>query len=96
MQWSGAKAEVVLKAKRLIDHAFAEKFDLCAISDKLFVNRSYLCRVFKKETGMTLLEYCNKKRCEYVKGLSTQSELPFRLSPSITQPQSRSSRWMRP
>ncbi len=75
MQWSGAKAEVVLKAKRLIDHAFAEKFDLCAISDQLFVNRSYLCRVFKKETGMTLLEYCNKKRCEYAKSLLTQSEL---------------------
>ena len=75
MHWPGAKAEVVLKAKNLIDNTFSRKFDLGELSEKLFVNRCYLCRVFKKETGMTLLEYCNKDRCEYAKSLLTQSEL---------------------
>lgn len=47
----------------------AEKFSLQAIADALFVNGSYLLRVFKAHNGHTLLWYHNHVRCEKAKAL---------------------------
>ena len=46
-----------------------EKFSLQDIADALFVNGSYLLRVFKVNTGHTLLWYHNHIRCEKAKAL---------------------------
>ena len=46
-----------------------EKFSLHAVADALFVNGSYLLRVFKANTGHTLLWYHNHIRCENAKAL---------------------------
>ena len=46
-----------------IESHYKEKFSLEAISAALFVNGSYLLRVFKKHTGFTLLAYHNHIRC---------------------------------
>ena len=48
---------------------YKEKFSLQAISGELFVNGSYLLRVFKKHTGYTPLAYHNHIRCEQAKML---------------------------
>ncbi len=46
-----------------------EKFSLQKIADDLYVNGSYLLRVFRKHTGYTLLAYHNRVRCERAKEL---------------------------
>lgn len=61
-------------AKAYIDAHSAEKFSLQALSDSLFVNGSYLLRVFKARTGHTLLWYHNHVRCEKAKALLLDSD----------------------
>ena len=52
-----------------IDSHYKDKFSLQAIAGELFVNGSYLLRVFKKHTGFTPLAYHNHVRCERAKEL---------------------------
>lgn len=61
-------------AQAYIDAHSAEKFSLQALSDALFVNGSYLLRVFKAHTGHTLLWYHNHVRCENAKVLLLDGE----------------------
>ena len=56
-------------AKAYVEAHSEEKFALQAIADALFVNGSYLLRVFKANTGHTLLWYHNHIRCERAKEL---------------------------
>ena len=56
-------------AREYIESHSAEKFALQAVADALFVNGSYLLRVFKANTGHTLLWYHNHIRCERAKDL---------------------------
>lgn len=53
-----------------------QKFSLNEIAGALYVNGNYLARVFKKETGRTLLWYHNAVRCEKAKRLLSESDLP--------------------
>lgn len=71
---SGNKSEFTFKVREIMRETFPRKFDLSSISKRLFVNKSYLCRVFKKETGMTLLQYYNEIRCEHAKRLLAHSK----------------------
>lgn len=41
-----------------------KKFSLSEIAGELYINGNYLARLFKKETGHTLLWYHNAVRCE--------------------------------
>lgn len=52
-----------------------EKFSLQAMADALYVNKSYLLRLFKAHTGSTLLSFHNQTRCEQAKRLLRESEL---------------------
>ena len=56
-------------AKAYVEAHSEEKFALQAVADALFVNSSYLLRVFKANTGHTLLWYHNHVRCERAKAL---------------------------
>ena len=56
-------------ASRYIESHFREKFSLRKMAGELFVNGSYLLRVFKKHTGYTPLAYHNHIRCEKAKEL---------------------------
>ena len=56
-------------AREYVQAHSEEKFSLQAIADALFVNGSYLLRVFKANTGHTLLWYHNHTRCENAKRL---------------------------
>ena len=64
-------------AKAYIESHSAEKFSLRAISEALFVNGSYLLRLFKANTGHTLLEYHNTVRCERAKQLLMNEAIPI-------------------
>lgn len=52
-----------------------QKFSLSGIAGALFVNANYLARVFKRETGRTLLWYHNAVRCEKAKKLLDETNL---------------------
>ena len=52
-----------------------QKFSLSGIAGALFVNGNYLARVFRRETGRTLLWYHNAVRCERAKQLLSETEL---------------------
>ena len=52
-----------------------QKFSLAGIAAALFVNGNYLARVFKRETGRTLLWYHNAVRCEKAKQLLAETDL---------------------
>ena len=52
-----------------------EKFSLQEIASALYINGSYLLRVYKAHTGHTLLWYHSHLRCEKAKELLTESDL---------------------
>lgn len=52
-----------------------QKFSLSGIASALYVNGNYLARVFKRETGRTLLWYHNAIRCEKAKQLLDETDL---------------------
>ena len=55
---------LVKSAMRYIESHSAEKFSLKVLSEALFINGSYLLRLFKSRTGQTLLGYHNRVRCD--------------------------------
>lgn len=72
---SGAACALAESAKRYIEEHFTEKFSLTELSGALFVNGSYLTRVFRRFNDCTPLEYHNRIRCEAAKKLLTKQEL---------------------
>ena len=63
-----------IAAQRYIEAHSAEKFSLQEMAGALFVNGSYLLRVYKQNTGMTPLCYHHQLRCEKAKQLLTQTD----------------------
>lgn len=79
MDWDGAKSELTNRAKKWIEEHYTEKFSLDSVSGALYVNGSYLLRVFKETTGHTLLWHHHYVRCEEAKKLLTRQELSISL-----------------
>ena len=57
-------SKYIVKAKEFITNHIHEKISIELISDFLGLNKSYLCELFKKETGMTILKYIHSKKVE--------------------------------
>lgn len=74
-EWEGRKKELAKSAQRLIDERYDRKFSLEGIAGELYVNGSYLARVFKSCTGQTLLDYHNTVRCHAAQDLLMCPEL---------------------
>ncbi len=56
-----------------IESHYREKFSLQAMAGSLFLNESYLVRIFRKHTGYTPLAYHNHLRCERARELLEHS-----------------------
>jgi len=69
-----AGKRLALQAAYYIREHSEQKFSLQEISGALFVNSNYLARVFKRETGRTLLWYHNAVRCEKAKRMLMESK----------------------
>ncbi|MDQ0256717.1 YesN/AraC family two-component response regulator [Evansella vedderi] len=69
------KASAVDKVKDYIDMYFSENISIEEIARKLYVHPSHLMRAFKKEHGITISHYRNKKRIKEAKDLLTQTKL---------------------
>ena len=66
---------LVKAARDYIEAHSAEKFSLKALSEALFINGSYLLRLFSSRTGQTLLGYHNRVRCDKAQALLRDTEL---------------------
>ena len=60
--------------KEYIETHFREKYSLQTMAGGLYVNGSYLLRVFKKHTGTTPLAYHNQVRCRQAGELLIHSD----------------------
>lgn len=67
----GRSVQVRQLLRYLNDH-ITEDMTLDALSRKFYLTPSYLCRIFKKETGTTIHKYITAKRITLAKDLLTQ------------------------
>lgn len=66
-------AKLVGKAKQYIDDHYANaEMDLAEIAGSVFVNPSYLSRIFKNELGYSVVEYLTRRRMAKAKELIEQ------------------------
>lgn len=73
--WLGSKVELAERAEQYMKKRYREKFSLKEVADELFVNESYLLRIFKEMKGCTMLECHNRIRCEAAKDLLSRNDL---------------------
>ena len=45
-----------------IENHYNEKISLDFLSDMFFIDKFHLCHTFRKETGMTIIDFINQKR----------------------------------
>lgn len=70
-----AGKRLALQAAYYIREHSEQKFSLSEIAGALYVNSNYLARVFKHETGHTLLWYHNAVRCENARKMLQETKL---------------------
>ena len=54
--------ELVLKILDYIDNNLYKRISMDELSKVFFFNKDYIMRTFKRELGMTIIDYINKKR----------------------------------
>jgi AraC-like DNA-binding protein len=64
---------VVQIVMEYIDHHYSEPLSLDKISQQFFLSKFYLMRKFKKHTGLTIMDYCRKKRLMRARELLLQN-----------------------
>ena len=69
------KKGVVDQVKRYIDEHYAESWRLQDLADHVAMSRSYLAKLFKEETGMTIWNYCMKVRMSRARDLLLTTSL---------------------
>ena len=69
------------KSIKYIHDNFKQKLPLQLVSSNVFLNPQYFSRIFKKEVGVTYIDYVNKLKIEYAcKLLETTSYPAYRIS----------------
>ncbi|SMC70541.1 response regulator transcription factor [Sporomusa malonica] len=69
------------KSIKYIHDNFKQKLPLQLVSSNVFVNPQYFSRIFKKEVGVTYIDYVNKLKIEYAcKLLETTNYPAYRIS----------------
>lgn len=54
--------ELILKILKYIEDNIHRKITIDEIAKKFYFNKDYIMRLFKKELGLTILDYINRKR----------------------------------
>ena len=68
-------SDVVFKVTNYIKKNCAEKLSLDALAKEVFLSKSYLSNIFKKETGLSLTGYITKVRVEKSKKLLLEDNI---------------------
>jgi AraC-like DNA-binding protein/ligand-binding sensor protein len=66
---ANAESPVVTKAKKIIQDRHAEELSLGQVAQEVHVSPFYLCKLFRKATGMTFTEFVSRTRMEKAKSL---------------------------
>ncbi|MGG1554133.1 response regulator [Paenibacillus ferrarius] len=64
---SGKANNVIERTKSLIEQRYAENLQVGDLAGEVFLSTTYLCLLFKQETGETINEYMTKVRIEKAK-----------------------------
>ena len=67
------------EAIHIIDYNYDKNISVKSIAKNLFINPSYLSRIFKKEKGITLKEYILHKKINRAKELLTYEDIPISM-----------------
>ncbi|GKX29786.1 AraC family transcriptional regulator [Vallitalea longa] len=59
----------IVSIQQYINDNLDNNINLDSLSDKFYINKYYLCHLFKENTGITIIEYINIKRIEKAKHL---------------------------
>lgn len=57
-----------------INKSFTDNITLDELEKRFFVSKHYLCRSFKKATGLTVHQYITQKRMSYIKELTKEGK----------------------
>ena len=68
-------ADVIHRCIQYLGEHYAEPITLSDAADHVYLTPSYLCRVFKRETGLAFNEYLSRLRVSKAKGLLRNREL---------------------
>lgn len=47
------------------------------LTERFGISKSYICRLFKKQTGMTIIEYINRLKIQYAYQLLQETDIPI-------------------
>ncbi len=67
--------KIIYKVKKFISKNYGNDISVDDISDYVFLNSAYLCTIFKKSTGDTLIHYLTKYRMEKAKKFLEEKDL---------------------
>lgn len=65
----------VQKAVAMIESDLTQELTLHALAENLSISRSYLSSLFRKETGVTVTDYVNRRRVDYAALLLSTTQL---------------------
>lgn len=79
IQFTNSQKTVVQKICDYIDQNYEENISRSTIAEALYLSPDYVARIFKKETGISLINYLIKKRIEVAKELLANTNHPVHL-----------------
>jgi len=69
LQLGRTEPAVIVRAKQFIEQHYQEKLSLDAVAKAVNTDRYYLCKLFKKLTGLTFTAYLSRMRIEVARNL---------------------------
>ncbi|MDD7306657.1 MAG: AraC family transcriptional regulator [Peptoniphilaceae bacterium] len=66
--------EIIDQCIKIINDNFASKLTLASLACDIHVSKNYLCRLFKKKTGLSFCSYLNIQRVNHAKDLLDQDK----------------------
>ncbi len=66
---------VISHVKRIIEQNYAERLSIKGLAQEVFLTPTYLCVLFKQQTGKTINEYITSERIQHAKELLTDSNI---------------------
>ncbi len=76
VQPGAARSKTVNELVDYVNANFCERISIHSVSRQLFVNPDYLSRVFKREVGLSFIEYLTKLRVDYASQLLRETDMP--------------------
>lgn len=69
--------ERIERVKQYIDEHIQEKIKMEDLAKRVYINEQYLMRIFKQQTGQTILEYITERRIVIASGLLKNTSYPL-------------------